>query len=130
VSDCVSDTHALYYYLTAGPRLGENARAALLAADQGQAIVYIPSIVIAELYYLNIKLGQPLDFAQELHKLAAAGQFWFVDFKATDVLRFDALSAIPEMHDRIVVGVAHALGLPLLTRDQAILNSGVVQTIW
>jgi predicted nucleic acid-binding protein len=63
VSNCVSDTHALYWYLTAHPTLGENARAAFLAAEQGQVIVYIPSIVIAELYYVNDKLGQPLDFA-------------------------------------------------------------------
>jgi PIN domain nuclease of toxin-antitoxin system len=130
VSDCVSDTHALYWYLTAGPTLGENARAALLAAEQGQALVYIPSIVIAELYYLNAKLGEPLNFAQEFQRLVSAGQFRFIDFRTIDVLRFDAHSAIPEMHDRIIVGVAHALGLPLLTRDQEILNSGVVQTIW
>jgi PIN domain nuclease of toxin-antitoxin system len=130
VSDCVSDTHALYWYLTAGPTLGGNARAALLAAEQGQALVYIPSIVIAELYYLNVKLGQPLNFAQEFRRLTVAGQFRFVDFTATDVLRFDELSAIPEMHDRIIAGVAHTLGLPLLTRDQDILNSGVVQTLW
>jgi PIN domain nuclease of toxin-antitoxin system len=130
VSDCVADTHALFWYLTARPRLGEHARAAILAGEQGRAIVYIPSIVIAELYYVNVKLGQPLNFAQEFQKLAAAGQFRFVDFQATDVLRFDALSAIPEMHDRVVVGVAQTLGLPLLTRDQAIIDSGIVQTIW
>ena len=78
---------------------------------------------------MNVNLGQPLNFAQEFQRLATAGQFRFVDFKATDVLQYDALSAIPEMHDRIVVGVARALGLPLLTRDQTILSSGVVQTI-
>lgn len=92
--------------------------------------IYIPSIVVAELHYVDVKLGRPLNFTQEFQRLATAGQFRFVDFKATDVLQFDALSAIPEMHDRIVVGVARALGLPLLTRDQAILDSDVVQTIW
>jgi PIN domain nuclease of toxin-antitoxin system len=126
VSDCVSDTHALYWYLTARPTLGENARAAFLAAEQGQAFVYIPSIVIAEPYYLNAKLGQPLNFAQEFQRLSAAGQFRFVNFRAVDVLRFDGLSAIPEMHDRMIAGVAHMLGLPLLTQDQGILNSGLV----
>jgi PIN domain nuclease of toxin-antitoxin system len=130
VSDCVSDTHALYWYLTARPRLGENARATFLAAEQGQAIVYIPSIVIAELYYLNAKLGQPLNFVQEFQRLSSAGQFRFVDFRAVDALRFDGLIAIPEMHDRMIAGVAHMLGLPLLTQDHAILNSGLVQTIW
>jgi PIN domain nuclease of toxin-antitoxin system len=130
VSDYVADTHALFWYLTAQPRLGEHARAAFIAAEQGQAILYIPSIVVAELYYVNVKLGQPLNFPHEFQRLATAGQFRFVDFTATDVLQFDALSAIQEMHDRIVVGVARALGLPLLTSDRAILTSGVVQTIW
>jgi hypothetical protein len=34
VSDCVADTHALYWYLTARPTLGDNARAAFSAAEQ------------------------------------------------------------------------------------------------
>ncbi len=130
MSDCVADTHALYWYLTARPTLGAKAQATFLAGEQGRAIIYIPSIVIAGLYYLNVKLGRPLDFAQEFQRLAAAGQFRFVDFRAADVLHFDALSANPEMHDRIVAGVAYALGLPLLTRDQVMVDSGIVQTLW
>ena len=130
MSDWVVDTHALYWYLTASPTLGANAQAAFLDGEQGRAVIYIPSIVIAELYFLNVKLGRPLDFAQEFQKLVAAGQFRFVDFCAVDVLRFDALSAIPEMHDRIIAEVAHVMGLPLLTRDQAIIDSRVVQTVW
>jgi hypothetical protein len=74
--------------------------------------------------------GPTIELWAGFQRFATAGQFRFVDFKATDVLQFDALLAIPEMHDRIVVGVARALGLPLLTRDQSILHSGVVQTIW
>jgi predicted nucleic acid-binding protein len=122
--------HALYWYLTARPTLGAKAQAAFLAGEQERVIIYIPSIVIAELYCLNLKLGRPLDFAQEFQRLAAARQYRFVDFRAADVLHFDALSAIPEMHNRIVTGVAYALGLPLLTRDQAIDDSGIVQTLW
>jgi predicted nucleic acid-binding protein len=108
VSDYVSDTHALYWYLIASPKLGANAQAALLAGEQGQAHIYVPSIVLAELYYLNVKYNQPLIFAQEYERLIGSGQFRFVEFRAADVLRFDALAAIPEMHDRMIVGVAHA----------------------
>jgi hypothetical protein len=62
--------------------------------------------------------------------LTEGGQFHFVDFRAVDVLHFDPLTAIPEMHDRMIGGVAHALQLPLLTRDSEIIASGVVHTIW
>ncbi|MGE0822638.1 MAG: hypothetical protein AB7G75_21830 [Candidatus Binatia bacterium] len=98
----VTDTHALYWYLTASPKLGANAQAAFFAGEQGQAHIHVPSIVLAELYYLNIKYHQPLVFAHEYERLTDSGQFFFVDFRATDVLRFDALAAIPEMHDRMI----------------------------
>ena len=130
MSDYVTDTHALYWYLTASPKLCANAQAIFLAGEQGQTHLHVPSIVLAELYYLNIKYKQPLAFAQEYERLAEGGQFLFVDFRAADVLRFDVLAAIPEMHDRMIVGVAHALQLPLLTRDREVISSGVVQTVW
>jgi PIN domain nuclease of toxin-antitoxin system len=130
VSDYVTDTHALYWYLTASPKLGANARVAFLTGEQGQARIYVPSIVLAELYYLNAKYNHPLEFAQEYQKLTTAGQFHFVDFRAADVLHFDILATIQEMHDRIIAGVAYAMSLTLLTRDTAIVESRVVQTIW
>lgn len=130
MSDYVTDTHALYWYLKADSRLSANARAVFVAGEQGQARIYIPSIALAELYYLNVKLGQPLSFAEEYQKLADAGQFRFVDFRAVDLLCFEALAAIPEMHDRIITGVAYSMHVPLLTRDPAIIESKIVQTIW
>ena len=130
MSDYVTDTHALYWYLTASPKLGTHAQAAFLEGEHGQARIYVPSIVLAELYYLNVKYHQPLVFAQEYERLAGSGQFHFVEFRAADVLRFDALAVIPEMHDRMIVGVAHARQLPLLTRDNEIVASGIIQTIW
>jgi predicted nucleic acid-binding protein len=130
VSDYVTDTHALYWYLTAHPNLGTHARDAFLAGEQGKARIYIPSIVLAELYYLNVKFNQPLEFAREYERLADAGQFHFVDFRTADVLSFGRLTAIPEMHDRIIAGVAYALNCSLLTRDGEIITSGIVQTVW
>ena len=113
MNDYVTDTHALYWYLRAAPQLSAKARAVFLASEQGQARIHIPSIVLAELYYLNVKYSRPLDFAREYQRLTAAGQFRFVDFRIADILRFDALAAIPEMHDRIIAGVAYAMNVPL-----------------
>jgi hypothetical protein len=50
MSEYVADTHALFWYLTAAPQLGANALAAFGEGEQGQARIYLPSIVLAELY--------------------------------------------------------------------------------
>ncbi len=126
----VADTHALFWYLAASPRLGDAAHAAFDAAAQGAAVIYIPAIVLAELYFLNEKYGRPLDFVQEFARLARSGQFVFVDFAAQDVLHFDMDAAVPEMHDRIVVGVARRLGVACLTCDEQIMSSGLVTVVW
>lgn len=125
---CVADTHALYWYLTAGPSLGAQALAKRVSRDGAHC--YIPSVVLAELYYLNVKYGRPLNFLREYERLVTSGQFDLVDFRAADVLRFNALAAIPEMHDRVIAGVAYDLKIPCLTRDPTIVNSGLIQTIW
>jgi len=126
----VTDTHSLYWYLTASPKLGVNARTIFENADRDDCIIFIPSLVMAELYYLIVKLKGDLDFNLEYQRLANAAQFQFVDFCAADVLAFPVLSTIPEMHDRIIASVAYRYGIPILTKDASIINSGLVQTVW
>jgi len=46
------------------------------------------------------------------------------------VLLFPKLSAIPEMHDRLITAVAYKLQVPLLSRDKTIQQSGVVAVKW
>jgi predicted nucleic acid-binding protein len=126
----VADTHALYWYLIGAPALGNQAKAAFDEGRQGQATIYLPAIVLAELYYLNRNYGQPLDFAAEFARLKSSRQFVFVPLKAEEVLDFDANDAVPEMHDRMIAGLARRLNAPCLTRDPQTVNSGVSATIW
>jgi predicted nucleic acid-binding protein len=102
VTSYVADTHALFWYLTNSLRLGSGASAAFDEAANGKATIYIPAIVAAELYFLNKKLSNALDFGKEMSVLFQAAQFTFVPFTAIDVLEFDKDSAISEMHDRII----------------------------
>ena len=112
MSDYVADTHALYWYLTGDAKLGTNAQSAFQQAEQGQGTIHVPSIVVAEMYYLMAKQGQTHLFAGVYQRLSVAAHIRFLDFRAEDILEFDALIAIPEMHNRIIAGDAHRLGLP------------------
>ena len=130
MNEYVADTHALFWYMTASPRLSAAAKAAFDEGINNQALIYIPSIVLAELYFLNVKYNYPIDFAGEYKKLETGGQFILTNFEPQDVLDFDADSAVKEMHDRIIVGVARKLNAACLTKDSNIINSGLVKIIW
>lgn len=126
----VADTHALFWYLTGSPRLGGKALDSFQEGTRGEAMIYLSAIVLAELYYLNEKLGRPLDFATGMQHLRESEQFVFVPFDAEDTLDFDYDAIVPEMHDRIIVGVARRLNATCISRDHDIVQSGLVNTIW
>jgi PIN domain nuclease of toxin-antitoxin system len=130
VNSYVADTHALYWHLEDQPRLGPAARAAFDEAERGEATIYVSAITIAELYYLLAK--QKLDslFPAIYQRIVAAAYVRLVPLLASDLLEFDQVRALPEMHDRIIVGLAIRLGVPCLTRDAIIVNSGLAQVVW
>jgi predicted nucleic acid-binding protein len=82
VNRYVTDTHALFWYRIASPRLSATANAVFDDAAKGQATILIPAIVLAELFYINEKLGRPLDFVAEFDLLRAASQFELLPFEA------------------------------------------------
>ena len=93
-------------------------------------MIYIPAIVIAELYYLNEKKGPPLNFRTKYARLAQSKQFVLLPSYPAHTLDFDACSAVPEMHDRMIAADARRTKATLLTRDAQITSSGVVATAW
>ena len=52
MTNYVTDTHALVWYLEDDKRLGLMATQAYSACEQGGGFVYIPSICLVELIYL------------------------------------------------------------------------------
>ena len=126
----VAETHALFWYFIASPLLGAQARAAFDEGKQGQALIHIPAIVLAELYFLNEKRERPLDFATTFALLTQSAQFVLLPFEPIDTLRFERDKAVSDIHDRIIVGVARRVTATLLTRDAQIASTGVVATVW
>jgi PIN domain nuclease of toxin-antitoxin system len=53
-----------------------------------------------------------------------------LDQYTAQALRDIPRSAVPDMPDRIIAATAHQLGLPLITRDVAIHEAGVVSVVW
>ena len=126
----VVDTNALIWYLTTNKKLSQRAASIFAAAERGETRMYISSVVIAEMYYADKKWKLFEDFAQTYADLKTKSYIRFVPLIADDVLDFDKDTAVPEMHDRIITGLARRLGAPLLTSDPLIIAAGIVTVAW
>lgn len=126
----VVDTHALFWYLTASPHLSVKAREAMDAAAHGKARLYISAIVLAELHYVNAKLKGDLDVPGLIAELKASSQVSLVPLRAEDVAEFGQDSHVPEMHDRIIAGLARRMRAAVITLDPKIVGHDGVTTLW
>jgi PIN domain nuclease of toxin-antitoxin system len=126
----VADTHALFWYLTASPKLGDNAKACFDEGVAGTALIYISPIVLAELFYLNEKFGEPIDFAAEYDRFNHAAQYVLPPLTPAEILDLKTDQAVSEMHDRLIAGLARRLGATLISKDQDITASGIVPVAW
>jgi PIN domain nuclease of toxin-antitoxin system len=128
-SDCVVDAHALLWFFEGNPKLGPDAR--LLLADAGNR-VFVPAIALAEACRV-VEKGKS--------KIPAVGELFDAiddDSRMDDrelVERSIQLTAISEMHDRLIVAAAlrryeRDPSSLLVTADVSIRNSSLVPTRW
>lgn len=126
----VVDTHALIWYLLNDKKLSQRAKAIFQAAEQNQTILVISAIVVAELYYANVKNKWFADFAKLYADITSKPFVRFMPVDHTHIPDFMQDALVPEMHDRIIAGVARRLGAPLITSDPLIIAANLVKIVW
>ncbi len=133
MQDVVSDTHALIWYPEDSPRLGAAAQQIFDACDARQLHVFIPTICIVEIIYLQEKgriAPNLLDVLVSSLQTASSG-LRLADLtpavaRAVERVPRDPVSDLP---DRVTAATALALDLPLVTRDHKI-RFPELETIW
>ncbi len=128
----VTDTHPLAYY--AGGRfskLSKRARALFDDAQEGSVLICIPTIVLSELTILLSleRIRMPHSFDKWCRDIEADPSFCIEPLLWTDVNEMRYLP-FNDPFDRMIVGTAKRLRLPLITKDVEIADSGLVETMW
>ncbi|MEM7758435.1 MAG: type II toxin-antitoxin system VapC family toxin [Cyanobacteria bacterium P01_A01_bin.40] len=133
MSDVVTDTHALIWYLEDSPRLSVAANQLFNRCDRGEIIIYIPTICLVEIIYLQEKGRIPSQLKTQLDRELMLGNTGMIVYELTtgvvEALATIPRDSIPDLPDRIIAATAVYLGLPLISRDSKITTSKV-NTIW
>ena len=128
----VTDTHALIYYVEQKlTRLGKTARHVFENAGQNETVIYVPTAVLWEIgrRLAQGKLVFPVTFDHWCRGLERAEGFSIAALEWQDV---SAARSLPfnDPFDCLIAGTAVHLGIPLITKDSEIRDSGLVETIW
>ena len=129
----ILDTHALIWYLEGNPRLGSAAKMVL---DNSASEIILPIIALAEAIDIVHKGRTRIPTFSDLLNDVTSDERVEIYPLSYDVLQQSrAATAVPEMHDRLIVATAlhlrssgHEVGL--LTRDPDIVTSALVMIVW
>ncbi len=128
----VTDTHPLLFHAAGGKRLGRRAAAHFTACERREAILYVPAVVLWEMSLLvrvgKIQLVGSLDaFCDALFSNPA---YQPLDVTVDHVRIAHSARPNDDPFDALICAAAAAAGLPLITRDGEITDSGIVKVVW
>jgi PIN domain nuclease of toxin-antitoxin system len=126
----VTDTHSLLWWFTDNPRLSPKASTIFEKCEQGENVIFVPSIVIAEALSIFDKKRVSFDFKKLFKKINDSENFVIIALDYPILQKMVDLKDIPELHDKIIVSTAKYLNLPIITKDETIHNLSSVKAIW
>jgi len=124
----VTDTQALVKFMMGKKVINDKAHRAFLAADNGEAIIIIPAIVLMEVLYLFEKHRIEIGLLQA-DDLLKSRNYQFEPLTLEILHTASEINDIPELHDRLIAATACYLDLPLITNDPVIRSSRFVTVL-
>jgi len=98
-------------------------------AERGEALIYVLTIVLAECVYLVEKGRISLRYYELFSRLRVAGNFVVIPL-TLEIVEGAARISLRELHGGVIVATAKLLGTVLITKDEEIRASGLVETPW
>ncbi|MGB3655636.1 MAG: type II toxin-antitoxin system VapC family toxin [Rivularia sp. (in: cyanobacteria)] len=133
MSDAVADTHALIWYLEDSSRLSTAANEIFNKCDKGELLIYIPTICLVEIVYLQekgrISTGMKAQLDAALTTKSSGLVLANLTAGVVDSLATIPRDTVPDMPDRIIAATAKHLALPLISKDNKIASSGI-SIVW
>ncbi len=126
----VTDTHALLWWFVNSPKISSKASEIFEKCEQGENVIFIPSIVIAEALSIFDKKRITFIFKELFKKINDSVNFVIIALDYPILQKMVDLKDVPELHDKIIVSTAKYLNLPVITKDETLQNLDYMKTIW
>jgi PIN domain nuclease of toxin-antitoxin system len=125
------DTHALIWYMHEDSNVNISEEAfRTIKATENNGIIYVPTIVLLEIFRVIKKGKYPILFDVLLSKIEDSRNFHIVPFDL-DILKLTVKHQDFELHDSIIFATAVITGTPLVTKDRQIkARRANVEVIW
>ena len=125
----VTDTHSLVWYLTEDPRLSNKALS-VLASSENEGTIIVPAVVLAEIMFIARKGRVTISFDETLKKIEESDNFVIAHLDSDTLRIADKIEADIEMHDKLIAATALYYETPLITKDENLILSEVITTVW
>ena len=132
----VADSHTLIWYLFGDPdqRLSQTARQALEEAENTDGIAVSVASVL-DIWYVTqtrqvLSTEQLAEIVELLNDPAQGLEAVPITMPVAAAFQEIPLVSLRDPWDRLITATAKALDVPLVTRDDKIRNSELVETIW
>jgi PIN domain nuclease of toxin-antitoxin system len=126
----VTDTHALLWWFVDSPKISPKPSEIFEKCEQGENIIFIPSIVIAEALSIFEKKRVSFDFKKLFKKINESENFVLISLDYPILQKMVELKDITELHDKIIVSTARYLNFPIITKDSVLQNLTYIKTVW
>src|ERR1044071_5489154 len=129
----VTDTHALIHHLMGRKgRLAFRARRAFEQVKRGTDTLLIPFTALEEIMLLSEagKVHLTIPFRDLVISLTQTDNFELGVNDTQLLLEGASFTTISDPYDRLIIAQARVMGLPLITGDGEIHDSGLVRTVW
>ena len=129
----VTDIHSLIYYVTGlNAKLSRRALRAFQQAERGEAYIYVPAVILWEISRLEkedaIRLYEP--YEEWADALLAHPGFECVPLDEEVIAEARHYGFNRDVFDAAIVATARLKDVPLITRDEAITSSKIMDICW
>ena len=126
----VADTHALLWWFTDSPKISSTASQIFEQCERGENIIFIPSIVVAELLSIFDKKRISFNFKSLFKKIHTSDNFVLIALDYPILEKMVGQKEVSELHDKIIASTAKNLKVPIITKDRVLQSLPSIRTVW